>query len=172
MSVGLMRSVDTSTLAVGNMAFRQAAEATANQAIEAAIRNLGGGGIATNGDASPYFASYNPANDDARGIPANRLAGLAGTTDTASGNVYRTVIERMCTAAGALNPPAVTCLTTGGGAGGLKNIINQGNERQDDLNIADGDSGGGGDASILYRVSVRVDGPNGTVAYAQAMASL
>lgn len=169
-SVGIMRSVDTSVLAVGNMAFRQSAEATANCAIETVFRDLisnaqlQNGGEHSDQSGNHYFAAYNPANDDARGTPIGRLNAQA--TEAGCGNSTRVVIERMCTAAGAPNPLVVACLTTGGGPG-AENSINKGGEDQDELN----DSGGGASAGgqILYRISVRVDGPNGTTAFAQAM---
>ncbi|MCL2872925.1 MAG: hypothetical protein FWF41_08140 [Betaproteobacteria bacterium] len=168
-SVGIMRSVDTSIMAVDNMAFRQAAEASANQALEMAVRSLNGAaliGTATESNVATlgYFASFNPANDDARGLPVNRLITATGAQDANSGNITRTVIERMCTAAGAPIPPTVTCLMDGSASG--SNKINMANEAQDDLN-GSGNSGSGG--SMLYRISVRVDGPNGTVTHAQAM---
>jgi len=168
-SVGIMRSVDTSTMAVGNMAFRQAAEASANQALETAIRNLNGEtllGNLTENDvtAANYFASFNPANDDARGLPSDRLTTASLAQDVNTGNITRTVIERMCTGTGAPMPPMVTCLTDGK-AGGAANSINKANEAQDDLN-GDGGKGGG---SALYRISVRVEGPNGTVSHIQAL---
>ncbi|MDR2710916.1 MAG: hypothetical protein LBB65_06285 [Burkholderiales bacterium] len=176
-SVGIMRSVDTSTMAVSNMAFRQAAEASANQAIETAVKDLFNGALAGetayNNAAPDYFAWYSPSDDNAQGIPDFRLNAIRGETDENSKNTTRTLIERMCSAQGQPNPPTVVCLAeTLADRPGVDNSINKAGEDQDDLN-ASGSSGGGGGAvsANLYRISVRVDGPNGSVAYAQAVIS-
>lgn len=180
-AVGMMRSVDTSVAVVGNISFKRAADEAASQgvqAIQAAMsgasgwsanlignpayldNNGGGGGVG-------YYASIQPG-ESAQGVPAllqtATNTGVFVNGPDAAGNTTRTMVERMCSVAGAAT--ATNCPLGGGGVGGAKtDKCNQANE----LNCFKLTGGGGGSgSSVFYRVSVRVDGPNSTVSFVQA----
>jgi len=119
-AVALMRSVHTSTLVVGNLAFRQAAVSLSTAAVEKAVYDLF---PPTRTIADPPTttsrATTTPSGRTAR-TPAAfpRVAGREPAdeypdsaqvlTDTATGNTVRYVIERMCTATSLGKPAAPT----------------------------------------------------------------
>jgi Tfp pilus assembly protein PilX len=119
-AIALIRSVDTTNLLIGNLAFRQSSILPANMAVEQAAAalfpNAAPTGIPAIADttqdlpAENYFATWQNS-DDARGVPAllqtrTNAAALAKTLDALdNGNanvavsnrtVVRYVIERMC----------------------------------------------------------------------------
>lgn len=158
-SAGLMRSMDTSLHALGNITFKQSSNAAISQALETAIRNLPTAALnGTNG-----FYGFIQANEDANGIPAalqtQTNTGVFVSPQDAAGNTARIVVERMCNAAN-------VCLTPAG-------ALRRANEN-DSPNLT-------GELYVLslgavgavprfyYRVTVRVDGPKNTVSYGQAM---
>ncbi|MCL2309599.1 MAG: hypothetical protein FWC42_04890 [Proteobacteria bacterium] len=175
-SVGMMRSVDTSVAAVGNIAFRQAADATVNTAVESVLRGMvnnctGAAVLDTDNISSScmnvqcvkYYASIQ-AGESAQGIPSSLLTPWSSCTANGSGNTVQTVVERMCNAAG----PAGTanCSVAGAVTGaGRRDAPNKSNQR----GFGGGASVATGTPMIFYRVSVRVDGPNNTVSFAQAI---
>jgi len=168
-AIALIRSVDTTTTVIGNLAFRQASILTANMAVEEAAAALfQDADVAhviripnrdANLPAENYFASWQNS-DDARGVPAQLQKRTAFTQTkmlvdaslTGAQTEVRYVIERMCVAAApALNancdllPPSGPFGTTVG------------------------------DSSLTlpsvpyYRVTIRVDGPQNTASFVQAM---
>jgi Tfp pilus assembly protein PilX len=171
-AVGLMRTVQTSTIVVGNLAFRQAAQAMAAAAVERAvydmklptktIPDLTNHNVARN-----YYASVQ-AGQNAIGIPAALQGDITASypgafqsiTDNVTGNVARWVIERMC------DDDALG-----------KDALNA----QKDCEMIRPKQSTGMEANIkkiiplpripYYRMTVRVDGPPGTnsVAFSQAM---
>src|SRR5450755_3514171 len=170
-SIALIRSVDTTTTVIGNLAFRQASILPANLAIEEAAAALfQDADVAhtiripsrdSNLPAENYFASWQNS-DDARGIPLQLQKRTAFTqtrmlVDTSMGPVanqteVRYVIERMCLNAA---PAGEANCDTIPPPGPFGTTI--------------------GDASITlpsspyYRVTVRVDGPQNTASFVQAM---
>lgn len=166
-AIALIRSVDTSTGVVGNLAFRQAAILPANLAVEAAAAALfvdaRGGPVPINRindlPAENYFATVR-SGEDARGIPT-QLQRKTNFTQTRvlvdqAGNEMRYVIERMCLP----------------GADGQVATL----EFCDMLTPkrATGTTANEGLAPELprlpmYRVTVRVDGPKNTTSFLQAM---
>jgi type IV pilus assembly protein PilX len=171
--VALVRSVDTTNLIAGNIAFKQGALQEGNLAIEGAINQFAIGGdllvieanlarIENGYPTRNYSASILPAN--AQGIPltlvnattdfdsnANFLAkGVA--LDPLTNNFSRFVIERLCQNPGAFDEDtcrhieAPTALDER-----LKGLV----------------------TSIpLFRITARMDGPNNnTVSYTQAIIS-
>jgi len=179
--IALIRSADTATIVAGNLAFKQSAASAVDRSIEQAVNALFNP-VAAPAAPSPsivdkkadlvaqnYFACV---QDSAGGcIPANRpipeiptalltkanfaSAGLnAGLVDPdPAGNKSYYVIERMCANSGAATRDKCN-LSTGdlGADAGTQHF--QGLVRP-------------GDA--FYRVTVRVEGPRNTVAYAQAI---
>ena len=168
-AIALIRSVDTTTTVIGNLAFRQASILPANMAVEEAAAALfQDADVAhviripnrdANLPAENYFASWQNS-DDARGVPAQLQKRTAFTQTkmlvdaslSGAQTEVRYVIERMCVAAApALN---VNC----------------------DLLPPSGPYGTTvGDSSLslpsvpYYRVTVRVDGPQNTASFVQAM---
>ena len=127
-AIALIRSVDTTNILIGNLAFRQSSILPANIAVEQAAAALfpeaaptGVPAIAdTTADlpAENYFASWQNS-DDARGVPTllqtrTNAAALTKTLDAqdnsnanvaaANRTVVRYMIERMCLAAGPAQP--------------------------------------------------------------------
>ncbi len=171
-AIALIRSVDTTTTVIGNLAFRQASILPANMAVEEAAAALfvDADPLHTAGSRIPsrdsdlqaenYYASWQNS-DDARGIPAQLqkrsafpLTGKMLVDASLSGaqTEVRYVIERMCVAAAP--PTNANC----------------------DLLPPQGPFGTTvGDSSLTlpsvpyYRVTIRVDGPQNTASFVQAM---
>jgi hypothetical protein len=172
-AIALIRSMDTTNLAVGNLAFRQSSILPANIAVETAAAalfpdaNRGGPMVADlkADDASQnYFATYryNAAGwDNKSGVPrplqtkaAARALSVQLTDD--AGNEITYVVERMCAdgkGAGAANltwcdmmPPKQAPGTT----------VND----PELIQLP---------PTPFYRVTVRVDGPKNTTSFVQAM---
>ncbi|OLE18836.1 MAG: hypothetical protein AUG50_05220 [Betaproteobacteria bacterium 13_1_20CM_3_63_8] len=168
-AIALIRSIDTTTTVIGNLAFRQASILPANMAVEEAAAALfSDADVArairipnrdSNLPAENYFASWQNS-DDARGIPAQLQKRTAFTQTkmlvdaslTGAQTEVRYVIERMCVAAAP--PTNANC----------------------DLLPPTGPFGTTvGDSSLTlpsvpyYRVTIRVDGPQNTASFVQAM---
>ena len=176
--IALIRSADTATIVAGNLAFKQAAEYAVDRSIEQAIDALFNPVPApalpapkivnktADLAAQNYFACVQaagggclPANTPIPEIPTvlktkAAAAGLAAVVpvDGASNQSYY-VIERMCANAGAAigSNCNLSSLALGADAG---------TQHYEGL-VRTGDA--------FYRVTVRVDGPRNTVAYAQAI---
>lgn len=176
-ALGLVRSVDTTTAVVGNLALRQAAMLPANLAVEAASAALfqdasptGSVSVADKTADLPtqnYFASLQ-AGADLRGVPkllqtrtdsgVKRILYANGQWNDAPANPdqefeVRYVIERMCRAPG----PATA-----------------GNCDMMPPKQSPGTTVGDSSQPVLpqipfYRVTVRVDGPKNTTTFLQAM---
>jgi len=166
-AIALIRSVDTSTGVVGNLAFRQATILPANLAVEAAAAALfddvrGAPAPITRISDMPaenYFATLQPG-EDARGVPVElqRVANFTQTrvlTDQ-TGNQIRYVIERMCLPAAAGAVPAV----------GICEMLAP---KRTSGTTANEGPGIELPRVPMYRVTVRVDGPKNTTSFLQAM---
>jgi len=154
----LMRSVDATTAVTGNIGLSQGAVLATDAALEHAIAALFERSLVPDftidDEAQSYYASQQP-QQDARGIPfpLQQLANYAVDArliDAGDGNIVRYVIERMCTGAGPATrdrcflAPAV------------------------DTPIP-GSAGAPEPAPVpLFRQTIRVDGPAGTIVFAQA----
>jgi Tfp pilus assembly protein PilX len=177
-ALGLVRSVDTTTAVVGNLALRQAAVLPANLAIEAAsaalFKDASPSGAADIVDktahlpAQNYFASLQ-SGADPRGVPA--LLQTSAAADALARALYansdwnhtpsnadeqfkvRYVIERMCRAPGPATSSNCEMMPPKQSPG-----TTVGDAAQPVL------------AQIpFYRVTVRVDGPRNTTTFLQAM---
>jgi len=162
-AVALLRSVDTSLVSAGNLAFHkdlvnQAEQAVANVMTEFKTNALPLGGLTT---ASMPAANYSATTlvTNQQGVPLVLLDNTAlGAIATAPVLVGRTpdvrifyVIDRLC-AAGTVIPTTTTCVqSTGLPTGGTAN-----------RNTAVAPP-----SATVYRVSVRVDGPRNTQAFLQ-----
>lgn len=164
--IALMRSVDTSTAVVGNLAFTQASTLPANLAVEDAVAALFEDELIPNVNqdlaAQNYYATRQNG-EDPRGIPdvlttKAKASALARVLDAGYGNEVRYVVERMCapgippTPSRAelvkycdMLPPKPSGTTT---------------METDKIELP---------RIPLYRLTVRVDGPRNTVSFLQAM---
>jgi type IV pilus assembly protein PilX len=170
-AIALIRSVDTTTTVIGNLAFRQASILPANMAVEEAAAALfQDADVAhairipnrdSNLPAENYFAFWQNS-DDARGVPAQLQKRTAFTQTkmlvdaslTGAQTEVRYVIERMCLPLVGTGPTNANC----------------------DLLPPSGPFGTTvGDSSLAlpsvpyYRVTIRVDGPQNTASFVQAM---
>lgn len=169
-SVALTRSVDTSGLIAGNLAFKQSTYVSAEVGIETAVTwleaNVNSGTLNDNATGNGYLASI--ANPAAGQSWEAYWASLAATgnpspvtlAEDPAGNTVAYVIHRQCNQAGnpdtltspptqCVNPPADKC-TTGGSKGAR---------------------GGPSRAPrcLYYRITTRVQGPRNTTTFIQAV---
>jgi Tfp pilus assembly protein PilX len=174
--VALVRSVETTGSVTGNLAFRQSALLQANWAVEDAIGHVYK--LDTSLDPSSlidttttdnsvfYSAVFDPTKDSTKaaqpGLPSGvpdllwkKSALPAAYTDTASGNEVRYFIQRMCTSA-----------AEGATANQAQCDLMQPKQA---LGTTVGDEAISVGKFPLYRVTVRVDGPNNSLAFIQAM---
>ena len=178
-AIALMRSVDTTTAVIGNLAFRQASILPNNFAIEDAAAGLfsdaSPAGVAriadvrANDAANNYWATHDQAWDDAYGVPtplqtstAAQALGHQLPQDTAGNTVYY-VIERMC------NPAAAHADAPDDSS--TRSWCDMAPPKQPPGATINDPSAGLDFRQVFYRVTVRVDGPPGTntVSFAQAM---
>ena len=173
-AIALIRSADTATIVAGNLAFKQSAAAAADRGFEQAVQALfdpqsdpaTSNPVIANKTADSlaqnYFASVRlkagsipEIPDELQSRSAYQGAGLSSalaTTD-AAGNTTYYVIERMCANPGVAVGSNCNLSAAGMGA-------DAGTQHYEALQRP-------GDA--FYRVTVRVEGPRNTVAYAQAI---
>jgi len=173
-SVALARSFNTSLLTAGNLAFKRDLVNQAERASAAALNRLTGTGAlstlaarAADSTALNYSADMLPTN--AQGIPNALLSATAfAAVGVASNDIVvadqgvtvRYVIDRLCNAAGtelALGPAANCSVGRSPDArGGSASEINRATLPP----------------QVLYRLSVRVDGPRNTQAFFQTTFAL
>lgn len=170
--IALVRSVDTTNVIAGNMAFGQAATQSGDTGTEAAftwLTTTTAINIAAlyNDDATNGYAANgnNPANNPAVGQSwdafwTQTLAARARTLPTdAAGNTVSYVIDRLCAFAG---PP------TGGASCSTSPLVGAatgGSEEAGEIQIV-------GQSSVYYRITSRIAGPRNTVSYVQAIVSM
>lgn len=176
--LAMMRSVDTSSLIAGNLAFKQSAAISADAGVEAAVAWLHGRPTELGQDAgaSGYWASSQQsldltgndtpeADDDLDWSDNGRVAQLP--VDKA-GNQVSFVIHRMCDVAGQFDPAKCATAPGPGGTGPENSIgILRPMLTYQPLNK----TGSGGAALALYRITVRVVGPRSNVSFVQAIIS-
>jgi hypothetical protein len=164
--IALMRSVDTSTAVVGNLAFTQASTLPANLAVEEAVAALFEDDLIPNVNqnlpAQNYYATRQNG-EDPRGIPEvlttkAKASTLARVLDAGYGNEVRYVIERMCAPGIPVAPSRAElvkyCDMLPPKPSGTTSM------ETDKIELP---------RIPLYRLTVRVDGPRNTVSFLQAM---
>jgi type IV pilus assembly protein PilX len=183
-AIALIRSVDTTTTVIGNLAFRQASILPANFAVEDAAAGIFA-------DASPsgaaripdlrvdnsgqnYCATHPCAGDgadDKYGVPprlqtSTAAGALTRKQQDGATNTITYVIERMCNVA--LQPPAPD---PGSDGSPSRAWCEMAPPKQPPGTTINDPSAGLDLSQVFYRVTVRVDGPPGTntVSFAQAM---
>ncbi len=154
-AAALIRSVDSSSMVAGNLAFKQSATMSADTSITLASNYIDtNGGTAALDNSTPtdgYYATPNTLDYKLSATWTNAQSQDAGGEDS-SGNTVRYVIERICTAAG--------------GADGLNCLLGQSETAIDNGSTAEPHPNTG--VSPVYRITSRVTGPKNTVTYVQA----
>ena len=159
-ATALMRAVDTATAVAGNLAFREASIPPANAAIEEAIAALSDATVVADRErdlpAQNYYASRQPG-EDSRGVPwllqqPDRYPVEARAPDAGDGNTLHYVIERICLRPGSAT--AANCALV----------------RPPPIGHAPGTGPEAPPPTAgLFRITVRVDGPQNTASLVQAM---
>jgi hypothetical protein len=161
-AAALSVSVNTSNTIAGNMAFRQGLVQESERAYGAVMSGFNFDVPADDSDrpAAGYFASIQPYAA-ASGIPtllAGATPGGVALPPSATGNSVRYVIERLCTASGpASKPTCIVPLASSNGGSVSNQTGDQGNKNFQSR------------ISVAYRLTVRVDGPRGSVGYMQTI---
>ena len=168
--VALVRSINTTNLIAGNLAFHQAAIHSGDTGVEAAVSWLeanNDGTTLNSDDASNGYAAngIDPAQVPAAGQSwdaywTQTLAARARTlSSNTSGNTVSYVIDRLCMFAGAPTGGA-QCATspTAGTAAGNAEVAGK-------IPLA-------GPSYVYYRITARVAGPRQTVSYVQVTVAL
>ena len=173
--ISMMRTVDTSTIIAGNLAFKQSATTSGDAGVEAAIAWLGANGVLLEDDSADngYYATSQDALDiTGNKTPDDASDNLDWTDDEAvtilpadsAGNVVAYVVHRMCDGTGPLD--GETCAVEESSQGGNS----QGAGRQMLTYQA------GSWSSVanrgFYRVTARISGPRNNTSYVQAVVSL
>lgn len=175
--IALMRSMDTTNLIAGNMAFKQAATHSSDSGIETAIGWLEANNVGAFLDANIPVVGYTASSPNNAALPlgetfwTNLAAGgvcnlpmaggvcSAAATPNASGNQVSFMIQRLCAAAGNRNGAACSIVTG--------SLVSTGN------NEGAGEEGLSANATaVYYRITVRVVGPRNAVSYVQAIVAM
>lgn len=173
-AVALIRSVDTSTMIAGNLAFRQSATTSGDAGVEAAVAWLAATETANSTKniyqdathafnvtdaASGYYSNVSPALDlfDSDTWDASTVTPIAH----ASGNEVRYVIQRMCRAANE-TLSTTNCLFSSAA------VDTNGQTVPLYSSVCDGPGCPVAGQSPEYRVTSRIIGPKNTVSYIQA----
>lgn len=165
--IAIMRSVDTSTLIAGNIAFKQRTLAGADIGLETAIKWIADNRTNLNNDnaSAAYYSSLSRVVGQrfAWESPTAWSAAKDVGTD-ASGNQIHYIIHRMCAFPSlSFNNPNQMCATDRGAGEAVIAAPGEG---------ASAVAGGPGYATppqIYVRVTVRSAGPRNAVSYVQAM---
>jgi type IV pilus assembly protein PilX len=173
-AVALVRSVDTSNVIAGNLAFQQAAVNSADTGIEDAITWLNGNNTGTTLDADDATHGYAANGSDASHSPAAgqswdafwglSMAGraysfTAANSLDAAGNSVQYVIDRLCRFPGAKTAGA-SCIASPVVHSATGNAEEAGEIQLNAPSV------------VYYRITARVNGPRNTVTYVQAVVSL
>ena len=173
-TVALMRSMNTSLFTAGNFGFKRDLTNQGERAMTTVLDLVQTGALASeaarqaNSTASNYSATMLSTN--AEGIPLALLSDTAYATVGVAGNdiapagmgvTVRYVVDRLCTTAGPASEDSCTVVGTLP-AGGSNSEVGSG-------------SGGGprgAPTGVVYRVSIRVDGPRRTQSFFQSTFSI
>lgn len=177
-AVAILRSVDTSTLLAGNLAFRQSAVVATDQGVEAArafVRSLPAAELNNPANSAkpvaatsayPYWSIWQAAFDPETYDWDNQAGVLAADVQ---GNSVRYVVHRMCEfntfglaeETGSFLNPANNCIRVVSSSG----CVNSAQAGSYDQASFQCNAAGG----VYYRATVRARGPRGTTSYVQVM---
>lgn len=164
-AMALMRSVDTSTTIASSLTFRQAVLQEAERAYVDAQQNITFAQPASDNDIPGlgYYAEPQPATarsaGDVPNVLVNKVSRSIATVKAlnANDNVVTYVVERLCPTSGAAS--ATTCVVPGA------SLLGGSSSNQSSDNLTPFDNG----AYAAFRLTVRVDGPKGAIAYVQTV---
>ena len=164
--IALVRSVNTTNMIAGNIAFQQGATLSSDLGVETAIdwlqTNNTGVTLQTDNLGMGYVASL---QDPAAGQTwdnfwANQLTGRVRTlAQDTSGNTPAYVIQRMCNTAGLPTAPATGCASSPVAATPTCS------KSTPPICLS-------ASSQVYYRITARVAGPRNTVSYVQAIVAL
>lgn len=180
-AAALLRSFNTSLTSAGNLAFKRDLMNQGERAVPVVLAAMKTGALdsatlrANDLPAQNYSASILPTND--AGIPNALLSDSAFTAVASTANdiavsgqgvKIRYVVDRLCSTSGldtALGADKCTLANSGMPTGGSSSDL---------VRAEDATSGGSGAATlqVVYRLSIRVDGPRGTQAFFQTTFTL
>lgn len=182
-AVGLIRNVDTGTLVVGNLAFKQGATAIADRASESAIAwletNNSGATLFENNANSGYYATSltnldvaGKSSNAARSVVDWKGDGCAWATGgsyaacvspapavTANGHTTRYLVTRMCKTTGDPNDTANSCakpLVTSASLSGKRGELKYAEDKRFAQLVGP-----------YFRIVVRSEGPRNTVSFTE-----
>lgn len=167
--IALVRSVDTSTMIAGNLAFRQSAEASGSQAVELAAGFISNSANLLAGPAIPNSGYYpTRATQDLTGnrTPTDTTddlnwAAAPSVGPDAAGNTAFYVINRLCDSVGPLDPNTCSIVASNSSAGkSYGSVIREAPYKGDMTGLL---------FQGYYSVTVKVIGPRNTVSYTQAI---
>jgi len=178
-AIALIRSVGTSNIVAGNLAFQQSAVRSGDTAIEEAVSwlescNKGGGSCAVGtlylDDSSHGYSASGSSTVTPHSPAANQTwdaywrASLDGRKATlipdTAGNQSFYVIDRLCASSGAVTSIGVNCTAS--------TLISSAQGNGQDA----GEKNLNGTALVYYRITVRTQGPRNSVSYIQVMVAL
>lgn len=163
--IALVRSVSTTNMIAGNIAFQQGATHSSDLGVETAITWLETNtGVALQGDnlAMGYVASLQDpvAGQTWDNFWANQLVGRVRTLNPdTSGNTPAYVIQRMCNSAGLPTAPATGCASSP--------VAGTPTCSKSTPPICLNSS-----SQVYYRITARVAGPRNTVSFVQAIVAM
>lgn len=167
--IALVRSVSTTNLIAGNLAFQQGAVFAGDTGIENAIAWLEQNNTGTTLHADNSGTGYSASRQDPTSGQSwddfwnNQLAATAFPATPApdvAGNSVQYVIQRLCVSAGDPGAVGVNCATSptsDASEGGSKSAGMKSPTRS---------------STVYYRITSRIAGPRNTVSYVQAIVSL
>ena len=166
--VTLVRSFDTSMVMSGNLAFKRDLVNQGERGIAQAIALLKTGALSTEATRQNNLGSSNYSatalNSDAHGVPLALFNSdstfastytAADTVDATANVTIRYIIDRQCSAAGAVSTDNCMTIATDADASG-SNFLKK----------------AGGGVRPVYRISVRVTGPRNAQAFLQSTVAL
>lgn len=182
--IALMRSMDTTNLIAGNMAFKQAATQSSDVGVESAIAWLTANNAGSFLNDNSFVAGYAASSPSNAALPLGEAfwnallasgvcnldldpltpvvtprACVATPKANASGNRVSYMIQRLCSATGSTN---------GNGCSVVPGVIVSTGEDESAGAVAMA----GVSTAVYYRITVRVVGPRNSVSYVQAIVSL
>ncbi|OWW18676.1 pilus assembly PilX family protein [Noviherbaspirillum denitrificans] len=178
-SVAMVRSVDTSSIIAGNIAFRQGGVASADAGVEAAIAWLGANSSLLEKDrpGKGYFATGQDCLDLTGGGHFDKECkppfavldwkspdSVVTLPQDAAGNKVSYVIHRMCAAEGAVDGGKCAADQSALSEGRSQGIATQ-EKIYGDIDMVS-------ISRVYYRVTVRVEGPRNNASFIQAIVSL
>lgn len=164
--IALVRSVNTTNMIAGNIAFQQGATHSADLGIETAVTwletNNAGAALQADNLAMGYVASLQDpvVGQTWDNFWANQLAGrIRALAQDASGNTPSYVIQRMCNTVGLSTAPATGCASSPAASTPTCSKSTP----PICLNV---------NSQVYYRITARVAGPRNTVSFVQAIVAM